>query len=315
MLIHHCCEWAMQAFGRRKLSILIYHQVLAEPDAMRPADDMVEDFRWQMQLLRDFFQPLSLSEAVARLRDNSLPAKAVCVTFDDGYLNNLELAEPVLTEFLIPATVFVAPGFSDGTNMWNDRLIDLVGQSSLEHLDLSAVDMGTVPLAGYEQRIALAEELIEKIKYTPMQQRHELVSTLYRENRTEELSARMMNPEQIRELASRGVDIGAHTMDHPILKTLPIEEQISQIGRSKDTLEHWLDKPIKGFAYPNGKPDQDYDQHTVEAVKDLGFDYAVSTAWGTNSDFSSRYELKRFSPWDTTPGKYHLRLTRNVLGF
>jgi peptidoglycan/xylan/chitin deacetylase (PgdA/CDA1 family) len=315
MLIHHCCKFAVQAFGRGKLSVLIYHQVLAEQDPMRPDDDLLEDFRWQMRLLRNYFEPLSLTQAVKHLRDNTLPANAICVTFDDGYLNNLELAEPVLAELQIPATVFVAPGFSDGTNMWNDRLIDLVGHTPRTHLDLSVFDMGTVKLADYQQRLTLADELIGKIKYLPLKERQELVDALYRENRAEESSARMMSPEQIRELASRGVEIGAHTMDHPILKSLPIEEQINQIRRSKEILEQWIERPIKGFAYPNGKPDQDYDQQAVEAVQELGFDYAVSTAWGTNSDIDNRYELKRFSPWDKTPGKYHLSLTRNVLGW
>ena len=69
---------------------------------------LVNQFREQMQILVDHFQPLTIANALALLHEGKLPANSVCVTFDDGYLNNLEIAAPILSELEIPATVFVA---------------------------------------------------------------------------------------------------------------------------------------------------------------------------------------------------------------
>ena len=95
--------------ARARMAILIFHRVLPEPDPLLPDVPDVSRFRWQMQLLADYFHPLPLDEAAARLTAGDLPPRTVCVTFDDGYRDNLDFALPVLEEVGIPATVFVAP--------------------------------------------------------------------------------------------------------------------------------------------------------------------------------------------------------------
>ena len=127
-MLHKLIQLTGALLGRNKLSILIYHQVLAEADPMRPTEPTAAIFDWQMRLLRDYFTPLSLDQALDHLKHNTLPANAVCVTFDDGYVNNLSVAEPILAKYAIPATVYVATGFSHGSNMWNDRLMYLFAE-------------------------------------------------------------------------------------------------------------------------------------------------------------------------------------------
>ena len=91
--------------GRRaKLSTLIYHRVLPEPDPLRTGDPDAATFRWQMGLLARHFNVLPLPEAARRLQDGTLPARAACVTFDDGYADNFTIALPILREAGIPAT-------------------------------------------------------------------------------------------------------------------------------------------------------------------------------------------------------------------
>ena len=122
-----------------------------------------------------------------------------------------------------------------------------------------------------------------------------------------------MTCDEIVELADKGVDIGAHTVDHPILKSLEVEEQEQQICNSKIALERLLNKPVTGFAYPNGLPGTDYDSSGVDLVKAAGFEYAVSTTWGISTRSTSPYELHRSTPWDNKPGKFHARLIRHML--
>ncbi|MCC2614872.1 polysaccharide deacetylase family protein [Aestuariibacter halophilus] len=299
--------------SRNKLSILIYHQVMAVADPMRPSEPDAKRFEWQMALLRKYFTPVSLPDAVVMLREQRLPANAVCITFDDGYLDNLTVALPILKKYQIPATVFVATAFSEGVNMWNDRLIDLIGDPSLTSLSLNAMDLPAMPLDDIDSRQQAVKTLIPLIKYQDFRQRQTLLDGLLAENQRTDSAPKMMTPTQVRELSDAGVNIGAHTVDHPIMKVQDEAEQLRQLTVCKETLEQWLDKPVTGFAYPNGRPDTDYDSTSVMQVKKAGFEHAVSTRWGINTPSTDPYQLNRFTPWDHSQSKFHLRLVLNQL--
>ncbi|WP_416306687.1 polysaccharide deacetylase family protein [Neptunicella sp. SCSIO 80796] len=311
-------HWLLTQIGRftsrNKLSILIYHQVFAQKDPMRPSEPDADEFRWQMQLISQYFNPLPLTEAVNLLKQGKLPANSICVTFDDGYLNNLQIAQPILQEFAIPATVYIATGFSQGCNMWNDRLIDLIGHQQLNKVNLSALSMPEVSVSDWQSRRKLVSELIPKIKYQDYQTRQQTVDKLYQDNHVAEQKRKMMTPDEVIQLHQKGVDIGAHTVDHPILTAQTVEQQRQQINDSKQLIEQWLGHPISGFAYPNGKSDTDYNSDSVEQVKLANFQYAVATDWGVSTPTTHHLELKRFTPWDRNDKKFHLRLIRNIIG-
>ena len=311
--LHAMMTRAGRLLSKDKLSILIYHQVVSETDPMRPGDPDAQLFLWQMKLLRDHFNPLPLATAVHLLERGTLPANSVCVTFDDGYLNNLEVAQPILEKFAIPATVFVATAFSDGRNMWNDRLIDLLGQPEAATINLDVLEMEPVTLGDWESRRAIADSIIPVLKYKDYREREKLVDQLYLDNTAPEANRKMMSHEDVIELARKGVDIGAHTVDHPILKSLPRSEQSLQVTGSKKALEDLLGQAVTGFAYPNGRPGSDYDETTRELVRAAGFHYAVSTRWGISTQQTNQFELNRFTPWDETPARFHLRMLRNAI--
>lgn len=311
-MIHSVISGLGQIFAKGKLSILIYHQVFQESDPMRASEPNVDTFRWQMELVKRCFTPISISSALSHIQNNTLPKNAICVTFDDGYLNNLTVAAPILNKLKIPATVFVATGFTSGENMWNDRLIDLISFVDAE-INLSALELKPVKLLDINHRVSLAHQLIENIKYFPYEKRKLLIDQLYQDNQITEKGSKMMTPKQIIELARLGIEIGAHTVDHPILKVLNNEEQKKQIQQSKLTLEQWLGHEVKGFAYPNGKNEKDYDIATRNIVAKCGFDYAVSTNWGFSDVKTDLFQLFRFTPWDDNPKKFHFRLLMNLL--
>ena len=310
---HSFLTKAGQLIGKNKLSILIYHQVSKDVDPMRPADPVEALFRWHMQLLRDYFNPLPLATAVQLLQKDSLPANSVCVTFDDGYLNNLEVAQPVMEEFSIPATVFVATAFSQGRNMWNDRLIDLLGQPDITEINLDALQLESVSLGDWGHRRRVVDRIIPVIKYKSLTERNDIIDQLYCDNNALEADRKMMSQEEVRQLSRKNITIGAHTVDHPILKSLSSDEQRRQISGSKEALEGITGQTVAGFAYPNGQPGTDYDKASRELVREAGFDYAVTTRWGISTKNTHRFELNRFTPWDLTPARFHLRMLRNTL--
>jgi peptidoglycan/xylan/chitin deacetylase (PgdA/CDA1 family) len=96
------------------------------------------------------------------------------------------------------------------------------------------------------------------------------------------------------------------------LAQLPIEAARTEVLRSKQVLESLLNEPVGLFAYPNGRPGTDYVDTTVAAVRDCGFDAAVSTVWGAANATSDPFQLPRFTPWDRTPWRFGLRLAQNL---
>lgn len=310
--LHAALALANTLVGANRLSILIYHEVLDKADPMRPDTPDAHAFRWQMRLLRRYFRPLPLAEAVSRLRNGELPARSVCVTFDDGYRNNLEVATPILREFDVPATVFVATAFSGGRNMWNDRIIDLAADPFLTRINLDSLGRPAVDITGLRDRLRLVNELLPALKYRDYREREAAVDALYRDNGATEAASRMLTHHDIIRLSRSGVAIGAHTVDHPILKSLAPAEQRRQIESSKHTLENLTGRAVSSFAYPNGKPGTDYDEVAVQMVAEAGFTEAVSTSWGVSTPQTSGLQLNRFTPWDRDPLRFHLRMLRCI---
>jgi peptidoglycan/xylan/chitin deacetylase (PgdA/CDA1 family) len=122
----------------------------------------------------------------------------------------------------------------------------------------------------------------------------------------------MMTTEQVRHLHASDMEIGAHTVTHPILAQLDPERAGSEIRESKTHLEAITGGRVTLFAYPNGKPGRDYRREHVGMVRELGFEAAVSTARGVAHAASDPFQLPRFTPWDRTPGKFLLRLYHNT---
>lgn len=310
-MIHSLLSKVNEHVSKNKLHIFIYHQILNEFDPMRPDESTAERFDWQMALVKRHFTPLTLSDAVVRLKNGTLPPNAVCITFDDGYLNNLTVAQPILEKYQIPATIYIATAFSEGLNMWNDRVLYLFSQTLCDEINISP-EGKSLKLEEWGSRRANAYETLVKLKYLEPKQRLEKVNQLYLINPAiDEQEKLMMTPKQVATISKSGFEIGAHTHTHPILSVLDIDEQRNEILRSKQLLEEWTGQAVKHFAYPNGIWEKDLDHKTVSIVEELGFESAVITNWGMATRDTSNYLLPRFTPWDRTRLAFHTRIVRD----
>lgn len=296
-----------------RLSILIYHRVLSVRDPLFPGEVDAAAFEQQMRLVRSSFNVISLAEAVRAMRKGTLPPRAACVTFDDGYADNAEVALPILRKLGIQASFFVATGFLNGGRMWNDTVIEIVRGAAGPLLDLEPVGFGRFDIAGIPQRQQAISTLIGKLKYLPLQERQVQIDAICDHLRPTLPDNLMMSSDQVRELHSAGMEIGGHTVNHPILARLDTATARREIAEGKDAIEGIIGAPVRLFAYPNGKPGQDYLAEHVGIVKHLGFDAAVSTAWGAMPSAPDLYQLPRFTPWDQGANKFMLRMARNLL--
>lgn len=303
----------VQVLGRNKLSILIYHRVHPHTDPIFPGEVDAQRFDAHLAWLTGLFNVLPLDEAVDRLRNGTLPPRAACITFDDGYADNAEVALPILKRHNATATFFISTGFLDGGRMWNDTIIESVRHATGGVLDLNSLGLARYDITDPSARRRAIGGILGSIKYLPHEERLERVAAVERIVGQALPNNLMMRSEQVRLLADSGMTIGAHTVSHPILARLPATEARQEIAMSRDALEAIAGRPITLFAYPNGKPTEDYLLEHVAMVRELGFSAAVATAWGAASVEDDLFQLPRFLPWDQTAFRFSLRLTGNLL--
>lgn len=299
------------AGARGRLTTLIFHRVLPVPDPLFPEEMHARRFDEICRWLASTFHVLPLDEAARRLQTGSLPARALSITFDDGYRDNHDVAMPILQRHGLSATFFIATGFLDGGRMWNDTIIESVRGTSADRLDLS--DLGVEGLAVYglpgpAERRAAAEDIIGRVKYLPVDERLDVVGRIAAAAEVVLPDDLMMSSGQVRAMHLGGMQIGAHTVTHPILATLPLEGQAQEMAASRAKLQQAIGAPVTMLAYPNGKPGRDYAESSVSIARELGFETAVSTAAGVADARSDPFQLPRFTPWDRTRVRFNLRI-------
>lgn len=296
-----------------RLSILIYHRVLARPDPLFPEESTAESFDQQMSQLSACFRIMPLSDAINALRKGSLPPRAACITFDDGYADNAEIALPILQKHGICATFFVAAGFLDGGRMWNDSVIESLRRAPGKVLDLDDMRLGRFTIESLSDRREAIHRLLGQLKYLSPESRQSTVEAISAAVPVDLPDDLMMTSAQVRSLHNAGMEIGGHTMNHPILARIGNDAARAEIAGGREMLEGMIGGRVRFFAYPNGKPGQDYSRDHVGMVRDLGFDAAVSTANGAASGSSDLYQLPRFTPWDRGVVRLSVRMVQNML--
>lgn len=293
------------------LPILVYHRVLREPDPYLP--DMPDEatLDGQFRLLSEVFHVMRLDEAVARMKEGRLPARAACITFDDGYRDNHEVAVPLLERYGLKATFFVASGMLDGGRMFHDTVLETLRRVRGPDIDLGFLGMGRVPVRNVAERRAAATQVAEAIKYLPPPAREELsrrVASMADASLPDDL---MMTSDAVRDMARRGMEIGGHTVDHPNLAQIgDTAEAAREIAEDRQALGSLVGQLPTSFAYPFGTPDTDFRAATVKIVEAVGYQCAVTMRWGVATRECGWFELPRFGPAEKRPASFLYRMLR-----
>jgi peptidoglycan/xylan/chitin deacetylase (PgdA/CDA1 family) len=300
--------------GDGRLCILNYHRVLQSADPLLESEPDIHAFHWQMELLSDCFNVMPLYEAIECLAKERMPPRAVCISFDDGYRSVHDFALPILKKFGLPATVFVTTGYIDGGVMWNDRIIDAIQFLPSRQLDLRDIGLGIHYLEHVRDQRAAMNKLTNVSKYMRPKARDDLAQRLKELVGDNPANGLMLTREMISNLVNQGIEIGAHTITHPILTSLDDVSARDEILVSKQQLESITGRPTRLFAYPNGKFGVDFDDRHVQMAKDAGFLAAFTTSSGAATSKHDRFQLPRSRPWDSTPARFGFRLLRWLAG-
>jgi peptidoglycan/xylan/chitin deacetylase (PgdA/CDA1 family) len=278
-----------------RLVVFSYHQVFDSPDPLRPGEPDTRGFAADVATIASIFRVLTVGEAARRMADGTLPARAACITFDDGYANNHRLAAPILEAAGVPATFFVAGGAVDAGIMWNDLIIEAVARRRGEAVLLDGADLRAADDADAG---AFANRIVQRFKYESFEDRAGIAARIFTETTEQAESPRlMMTRAMVAELAKRGFEIGGHTMNHPILEKIGDDEARAEIEGCSAWIEEITGVRPESFAYPNGRPTTDFGPRHEAMVAQAGYRCAVSTEWSIADARSSLYRIPRVGPW------------------
>jgi len=306
-------SWFSPAGANARLSILIYHRVQAETDPLFPTEATVASFDRQMAQVKSVFNVLPLPEAVARLKSGTLPARAACITFDDGYADNLTLATPILQKHGLKATFFIATAYLNGGRMFNDTVIEAIRRADSDHIDLRKLDLGEHDVSTPQAKAKAIGQILPIVKYLPLGKRENIVAELAQRVTHQALpDDLMMTTDQLKALHAAGMEIGGHTNRHPIIARLDDVATRDEIAAGKEWLEASLGSKLRVFAYPNGRPVSDYRPEQARIVESLGFEGAVSTQYGVSTRTTDPWQLRRFTPGWGGPNRFVPMLINNL---
>lgn len=299
-------RWSRSRFIRGAL-ILGYHRIADvrhDPYALCVSP---QHFAEHLEVLHRLANRARLTQLIQGLQSNQLPRRTIVLTFDDGYADTLQTVKPLLDQYKIPATVFIPTGHLGG-EFWWDELQRIV--FSPEELP----DCLSLQMNGSTYDWTASKETPRRLSPESSDNtRHQLLLSLYRKvlplptTEREKVFARLrdwtgihaddqplcraLSESELVQLASSDLlDIGAHSVTHPLLSELPVLAQRWEIEQSKRHLEQLLGRPVILFSYPNGS----WSTATEEMVRDAGF----VGACGSHNDLvrakSNRFYLPRF---------------------
>jgi peptidoglycan/xylan/chitin deacetylase (PgdA/CDA1 family) len=275
---------AVWSTSRQRLRILAYHGICADHLGnerwMPPYFVTRSAFEHQMAYVRRHASVLPLAEAIDRLRANDLPDRAVSITFDDGYANNLHLAQPILQTHRVPATIFLATRYLETGQLFPyDRvnLIDLLTEGRARTASPALLDYGTNPLDRVVNRI---------------EQWWPTASAFLSPAHIDTL--RPLRVEELARFDTDLIDFGAHTDMHCILRNEVAERRRREITVSIEKTSAMTGRPVRLFSYPNGQPG-DFGEEDKRVLRHAGIDAAVTTTPASNRASCDLLELRRYS--------------------
>ncbi|MEY2687959.1 MAG: hypothetical protein RL375_2157 [Pseudomonadota bacterium] len=309
-LLRTAVSAAYRPGGQARLPVLMYHRVLPQPDALQPGLVDARQADRQFKVLADLFHVMPLHDAAELLRQGRLPRRALCITFDDGYRDNHDVALPLLKRHGITATFYIASGFIDGGRMFNDSVMEAVRHLPAGQFELQSLGLPAFTISDTASRRAAVRDIVQAVKYMELGQRHAICDELTRAAKVDLPNNLMMTSEQVAAMARQGMSIGGHTVRHPILQRVDDSAAREEIVANRISLTSILGEAPRTFAYPNGKPGRDYSLSHARMVREAGYDAAVSTAVGVGDRDADMFQLPRFVVTESTYPTILFRLLR-----
>lgn len=278
---------------RKQPKILMYHRFSFEK---KGHEVTAATFEQHLCLIKRYFKPMTLASlAQAIQQTGKAPSNSVVITVDDGYRDFYEVAYPLLKHYAVPATFFVTTGFvNKDLWLWPDQVLWLLRNRSMHKGVLTVGDkvfdlslpVGklwwplVLHLLTVDNHIRLAA-IAELVRCSGISLPHVI---------PEEFSS--VSWAQLSEMQSQGIEIGGHTLSHPSLGHMLLEDAKTEIDSCFNELRKHLGDQPRTFCYPNGQP-ADYSPEIKDIVSRSGFLAAV-TAYSDQFNVDIPWAWRRF---------------------
>lgn len=208
------------------------------------------------------------------------------VTFDDGHRSFYETVFPLLKKHQVPVSLFVSPEIiSSETNFWFQEM-EGYDESVLKNILADELNIALRSLDPYAA--------MDIFKCLPIGHITRIIERYQRQTGCGKKQPQNMNRVQLKELDASGlVNIGAHSMQHPVLQNERDESSFTEINRSVTELGKLLGRPVRYFAYPNGRPGIDFAGREMNYLAQSGISMAFSTELDTISAIKNLLAVPR----------------------
>lgn len=279
--------------SRRHPRILMYHRI--GPGGASGAID-AKRFRRQMQLIKRELNPISLNTLINAHAENNIPQNAIVVTFDDGYSDFYRYAFPILKEENIPCTLFVTTGFINGDIwLWPDRLRYCIDTSTRDAISIPGQH---TKYSLQDNRRQIWNDLADHCLTLSNLEKAEFIDSVEKELAVEPpafppKAYEALNWDQVREISDAGIEIGSHSVSHPVMTSLSDDALRYELVQSKAAIEERVGCTVTSFCYPNGQP-FDFDERVKSAVDSAGYCVALAAFPGRDT-LGDRLAVNRYS--------------------
>lgn len=311
-------RWPLRRRGPEPLIVFPYHRVGSEPDDLLLTPIAPAAFEAQIAHLARCYRILPLADALDRVIAGTLPRRAVAITFDDGYRDNLEHALPILRKHGAPATIFLATDFiGTGRVPPHDEVMLAARLSRVPSARLPWKDAAIeLRLGTPDDRRTAGERLAACLRGATASDTRELLASLRGITQSPPGDARteMLSWDEVRSMRGDLIAFGSHGRSHVACAALSPDELGEELRASKEIIERETGMSVRLYAYPFGKP-ADIGPHAAEAVRRAGYDYALTTVDGLARPGGNPYAVPRGGPvWRTDAAGFAASLARKRLG-
>lgn len=260
----------------------------------------VDYFADLLKELKKVGHAVSIDEIVEHTRTGEpLPPRSFCITFDDGFENNISVAAPVLCDLGIPAIFYVSTDFIDNNTMsWIDRIEYLIEKVPAGKLRFTWSE-NEWSFQDKDSKIILLCHLRKHVKNDPKIDLDALVSDIYRQLGQTEIRASndpldlKMNWDQIRSLNSeRGLQVAGHSHHHVNLAFLNQEDLDRELDTSLNLLKEKAGISSNHYCYPEGL-EHCYSKTVIEKLKMRGIVCSPTAIDGVNRLGDDLFHLRR----------------------
>lgn len=280
-----------------KLLILLYHRVL--PDIRRdPLGITVSEasFKKQIEVLAEKYPIISLQEAISQCKNGKTNVKMrVVLTFDDGYIDNYEIAYPYLKKLGIPASFFIATDCVGQKGVvWYNNFFNILDSNK----DIKKLILGTTNITRNVclPRFLFIREAVKIIKTFNKAEREKLILSLKNNRALRNVpysdNDRFMSWDNLIEMSNHGMEIGSHGISHSSLACIEKKEALNEIKLSREIISTKLSKPCLYFSFPFGGKN-DYNAGLIQYCKQVGYEACLLNVQGCNYSQENIFSYKR----------------------